>query len=385
MERLSFKKIIGVLGSRIGRFFYARHCYRAYKPTRIEAQFTGHFPAEHHIQGIPWISHERAYCQSTTLQMIARHHNIDKPRDYFAFLIGYTFGGVYMDAFGGFFPFSDPEQGLIGAAPPLGLERKYLITGDKELFLKTIRHHLSQDIPIRIAWNAAIPLREAIARGDYIPPEEGWMDNVPDFLPHSVLFVGYDEAGFHYYETGEEDKFVEGETGIKVTNQIVLEAVRSCSSTFQLPWMYMLTVFTEAPMKEDLSPIWRRNGKDMVGFKHGPIATGSFAIRRFADSIEREGADLTPAEMEGLTWVLEPFSYTRIDNALFLERHFAGDREAEDAAKLLRRAGGYYEQILGIIKEEGIHSENVKRIAGLLCEGASLEEETGKIFLNKGR
>ncbi|MBT9149819.1 MAG: hypothetical protein AAGB97_08390 [Dehalococcoidia bacterium] len=378
-------KIIGgllALPSHIGRFFQKRYFYDAYKPTRIEAQFTGHFPAEHHIQAIPWISHERGYCQSTTLQMIARHHNIEKPRDYFAFLIGYTFGGIYgLSRDGFFFPFSDPEPGFVVAAPVLGLERKYLITNDEELLLNTIRYYLAQDIPVRIAWDAAIPPREGIERGYPIPVEEGWLDHRADFLPHSVLFVGYDEVGFYYFETGVEDKLVGGEIGTKVADQTVLEAIRSLSSTFGLPWMYMLIIFVEGERVEGLSPIWRRNGKALVGFKFGPMAWGSFGIRRFAKSIERKGVDLTPEKIEELKVVLEPFSYTRLDNALFLKRHFAGDPEIEKAASLLTTAGGYYEEILEIVTEEGIISENVERMVSLLRKGASLEREAGKVFV----
>jgi len=340
-------------------YFQQKYFYDAYKPQELETQAIGSFPSEYRIEGVPWISHEKAYCHSTTLQMIAYKHGIEKPIGYYNFIMGWTYGAAYRGDLTVFGPYTDPIPSSIAAAPYLGLEMKYLTTNDPDLFINGVRFYLSKEYPVGIQLNAAM-----------LWDEEG-------FSPHSELLVGYDKSGFYYFETAKEDRFIEDAEGLKVSDQILIEAVSNVNEEFDRPWKFALTIYEEGERKEDLTEIWMRNGEGLIGSKFWNMASGAPAIKEFASDIKESG------EIKNL-WALETLSYTRLDNAEFLEEYFAGDEEVKEAAELLRNAGECYDKALEIAKSDIKNEGKVNEVAEWLIKGACFEEEAGKIFLSKG-
>lgn len=349
----------GVFTLALPKYFQQKYFREAYKPQEIETQAIGSFPSEYQIKDMPWISYEKAYCQSTTLQMIAYKHGLKPSLGYLNFLMGFTYGAFYPGDQIGFLPYNDPIPGSRLAAPYLGLKMKYLTTNDPDSFLNALRFYLSREYPVGIQLNAAM-----------LWDEEG-------FFPHSELLVGYDESGFYYFETVKEDRFIEEAEGLKVANQLLIEAVSDLNEKFARPGKFALTIFEKGEKKEDLSEVWTRNGEALVGSKQGPVAGGAVAIKEFASRLKEEG------EIKNL-WALEAMSYTRLDNAVFLEQYFADDKEIKDAAQLLRKADEYYDQALEIAEGDIKSKEKANQVAELLIMGASLEEAAGKIFISKG-
>jgi len=350
--------IFMLAGPHIGKYFQQKYYRDTYKPQELEAQVISGFPAEYHIKDIPWISYEKSYCHSISLQMIASKHGVKKPLGYYNFIMGWTYGAAYLgDRFG---PYTDPIPGSIAAAPYLGLKMNYLTTNDPDLFINVLRFYLSKEYPVEIQLNAAI------------------LWDKKEFLPHSELLVGYDESGFYYFETViKEEGFTKQAEGLNVTDRILIEAVADGNEEFGRPWKFALTIFEKGEKKEDMSEIWIRNGEGLIGSKFWRMASGAPAIKEFAFDIKES------EEIKNL-WALEALSYTRLDNTKFLEQYFADDKEIKEAAELLRKAGAYYDKALEIVKGDIKSEKKLAEVTELLIKGADLEEKAGKIFLSKG-
>lgn len=352
---LALAPVADIIGQE-GNDFLAQHFRREYEPEDLTPQAIGSFPAEYFIEGVPWISYQKAYCQSASLQMIAYKHGIKESLGYFNFIMGFTYGAFDEGFSKTFMPYTDPETGFKVAAPYLGLKRRYLITNDDTMFLRALRFYLSKGYPVRVAVNAA-----------RLYDKKG-------FFPHSEVLVGYDKEEFSFYETGKKDQLIEASKGISVSNQTLLEAISDINKTFRYPWKFALTIFEKAEKKDDLSPIWTRNGELLIGFKGGPVATGSCAIKEVISYLESLGDKLDKSSIQNsIGFFLECGPYTRADNAAFLRKYFAGDKEAEEAAQLFQKAAECYTKILK--STEGIKGkEDYRSIIELLRECASLEE-----------
>lgn len=346
--------------SNITKFFQQLYFHIIDKPQKLETQAIGSFPSKYQIKDVPWISCEKSYSETTTLQMIAYKHLLKPSVGYLNFLMGFTYGAFYPGDQIRFVPYTDPIPGSRLAASYLGLEMKYLTTNDSESFFNALKFYLSREYPVGIQLNAAV-----------LWDEKGLM-------AHTQLLVGYDESGFYYFDTAREDRFIEKAEGIKITTQVLAQAISELHEEFGRPSKFSLTIFEESEKKEGLSKIWQRNGESLVGSKWGPVSWGALAIKEFAFKIRKE------KEIKNL-WALEAMSYTRLDNAKFLEQHFAADREIKEAAQLLRDANEYYEKALEIAKGNIENEEKANEVADLLIKGASLEQEVGKIFISKGK
>jgi hypothetical protein len=336
----------------------------SYKPLKLSAEAVGDFPPQYHLDDVPWISTKESYCQSNSLQMIAAQKGIEKPTGYFNFLMGFTYGAFEMPAELGFFPFTDPETGFVVAAPYLGLVRRYYVTNDESLYLDALRYYLSRGYPVRVGLNVCT------LRG-----EEGQ-------LPHSEVLVGYDEMSFYYYETvmDEPRHLPPGEKGIRVHYQTLLEAVRGQAKVFSYPWRYSLTIFEEGPLREDLRPIWARNGRSLIGgaeYTHW----GAGAIEGLAKRIKERGVKL---DVSKVRWGIDAAAYTRRDNATYLREDFAGQADIERAADLFDEAAKLYAEALSALEKGIANQTEADQIAGMLSEAAALEREIGKIFLAQG-
>jgi len=340
------------------------------KPIELARDDVGSFPVEHHLDDVPWIATREWYCQANSLAMIAAQQGIDEPTGHFCFLMGFTYG-----AFGGsdgfsFMPYTDPEAGLGIAAPYLGLVRRYYVTGDPSLYLDAVRYYLSQGYVVRVALN-----------GCMLPEME------PCASAHSEVLVGYDTDGFFYYETVIDPRHLPpGEEGIWISEQILLDAVGDWNRRFSSPWNYALTLFETGSVKQDLDPIWVRNGQLLAGgSKYGP-RQGADAIESLAAQIEEHWAelDLANTDFGSLRCGIGAAAYTRHSNATYLRTTFAGETDIEHAADLFDKAAALYTDALAAL-EDGIGGQSeAEQIANILRDAAELEREVGQNFLIRG-
>ena len=365
------------------RAYVEKYFVEIYQPTQI-ALGEKVYPDTYFIDGLTWYCIEKNYlCQSTTLQMIAEKHGIEKPLGYFSFLLGYTHGATYVKGAGMFAAYSDPEPGFITASDYLGLERKYFITDNPELLIDNIRYYLSKNHPVRIAWNSAQTMKFAIESG-YFPVPENWKEPPQGaFSPHSVVFVGYDSSAFYYYETHGMDFVLMGEKGIKIDNQSALDAISSFSSRYTLPWTYMMTVFEPGKTSGSIETIFEQIGEEMIGRVLGPTSTGSFALKGLSGGVRKEGMRIfNSPKKEFFKRTIETLWKTRKDNAVFLEQTFSENAGILQIAGLLYNSAYNYQSILNILEKENNTRDDVKTIRRLLDLSAEMEKEAGEIFLS---
>lgn len=351
---------VGALNLALPNYFQQKYFHEAYMPRSFENEAIGGFPSEYKIGEIPWISYEKAYCESAALQMVAYKHGMKPSISYINFLMGFTYGAFHPGDPIQFLPYNDPITGSRLAAPYLGLRMEHLTTNDPDAFLRAIRFYLSKDYPVDIQLNAAM-----------IWEQQG-------IMPHSELIVGYDAAGFYFFETTMKHHYIEEAKGLRITDRLLIEAVSNLNETYGRPWRFALSIFEKDNQIEDLSQVMIRNGETLVGSKQGPIAWGATAIREFVSRIRENG------DLENIG-PLEAMSYTRLDNALFLEQFFAYDTEIGQAAELLRKADACYKQALEMAIDNTKRREYIDELANLLVTGANYEEEAGIVLMSRGR
>jgi hypothetical protein len=351
--------------------YMARWYYRnMYQPASLDGKPLPGHPPEHRLNTVPWISTWETVCQSTALQMIAACHGIEKPRRYFDFLMGFTYGASYRDDFGFITAGVDPETGLITAAPYLGLVRRYYFTDAAALYLRALRSYLSRGYPVRV------------------PLDMGALYGQADPLPHNEVLVGYDESGFHYYEPvsrppapSQPGHLPPGEPGLYVTDERLLQAVNSESNLFGYPWRYPFVIFEPDDRRDDLGPVWRQNGQALVGGNRWGQRWGAAAIEYQAGEIERGGERF---DFSRVALGLEVGAATRPDNAAYLRETFGGRADLMQAADHFAQAAQCY-QSAREAATNGIANQAVTgRIAGWLRQAAGAERAAGRIFLAQG-
>lgn len=352
-------------------YFQQQYYRQAYEPIELTAEDIGRYPPQHYLDDVPWIATEELYCQSNSLRMIAAQHGIEEPREYFDFLMGFTYGGTEWPGYTAFSPYTDPETGFATAAPYLGLVRRYYVTNDKTLYLDALRYYLSRGYPVRVALDVAV------------------LYGIDGPFFHSEVLVGYNQIGFSYYETVcrpettcESRHLPVGEQGFKVANQVLLDAVGAQSKPLAYPWRYNLTIFEKGPVEKDLSPIWARNGQFLVGgAQYGP-RQGADAIESLAETFEIRG---TKVNVDAVLLGLEPAAYIRRDNAAYLRGAFAGESDIERAADLFDQAADEYDKTLAALEDGIADQAEANQIATWLRNAAAAEREVGQIFLARGQ
>ena len=356
----------GFAGWQVVRNVMHRYFWDSYDPLTLDAQDIGGYPAAHRLTDVPWIAAHVPTCQSTALQMIAAQHGIEEPRSHFDFVTGFTYGAGELPGVG-FMPVgTDPETGLLEAAPYLGLVRHYYVTDDADLYLDALRYYLSQGYAIRVSLDVAVLY--------------GWNAK----MPHNEVLVGYDEGGFHYYEPVcrspvpcEPGHRSPGHEGLYVSDQALLDAVLAQARLFFYPWRYALTLFEPGPVKHDFRPLWTRNGEALIGGQWYGRRWGAVAIEKLATRVERRGRsfDLSQVEIG-----LEIAAHVRHDNAAYLREAFASQPEVDHAATLFDRAAEDY-QAAGEAIQDGIASRSeASRIAAWLRDAAAAERAAGEIM-----
>jgi hypothetical protein len=369
---LALLAICGLVGWRVLMTYFRNLYYRTeYAPLELAVDDAGDCPAEHHLEDVPWFATEEAYCQSNSLQMIAAQQGIDEPRGYFDFLMGFTYGSTEIPGQLTFSPYSDPETGFVFAAPYLGLVRRYYVTDDDALYLDALRYYLSQGYPVRVGLDMGV------------------LYSAEEQLPHSEILVGYDEAGFYYYETVctspascEPGRRPPGDEGLYVPDQRLLDAVLGQATLVSYPWRYSFTIFEPGSLEEDLGPVWTRNGQLLVGgVQYGP-RQGADAIEALAARVEDRGVK---TDVAANRLGLEAAAYTRRDNAAYLREMFAGQPDLERAAALFSRAADDYQAVLDSVQDGVADQPEADRIAAWLRDAAAAEREAGEIFFGRER
>lgn len=352
---------------RITRLMTGWYYRNTYRPTPLNAGLLSDYPSEHFIATAPWISVRESLCQSTALQMIAAHHGIEQPRRYFDFLMGFTYGASYRNDFGfGTFG-TDPETGLITAAPYLSLAQRYLVTDDAALYLRALRAYLAQGYPIRV------------------PLDMGALYGQAEAMPHNEVLVGYDAGGFTYYEPvsrppapSQPGHLPAGQPGLYVTDERLLQAVVSASRLFDYPWRYPLVVFEPGPARSDLTPVWKQNGQALVGGNRWGQQWGAAAIERQAGEIERLGERFDSAQIE---LGLELGAATRPDNAAYLRERFGDQIDLQKAADHFDIAASCYQVALDTVRQSNAGSSVTANLVSWLRQAATAERAAGQVFL----
>jgi hypothetical protein len=300
--------------------------------------------------------------------MIASHFGIDPPRRTIDFLMGFTYGAGELPGIGYMPVGADPEIGFLEAAPYLGLKGHYFITDDPVLYLEAIRFHLAQGSPVRL------------------PLDMGALYGTDELIPHSEVFIGYDEDGFEYYEpvclppaTCQPAGHRPGERGCFAAEDRILEAVESQSSFFNYPWRYTLSLFEVGPFSDDMYKLWQRNGRNLAGGQRMGMRWGAAATEHLASQIEKQDQNLG---IERLRLVLEIGAFMRSENAAFL-REIAGEsRDLLRAAGLFEKSAASFKSGLDALSQ-GINSpEKALVIAQGIREIAVVERQAGELFLN---
>jgi hypothetical protein len=349
----------------------ARWYYRnVYRPEPVDAlPLAGRSP-EHHLTSVPWISVREALCQSVALQMIAACHGIERPRRHFDFLMGFTYGASQQDQFGLMTVGTDPETGLLTAAPYLGLLRRYYFTDDAARYLAALRAFLSQGHPVRV------------------PLDMGALYGQAESLPHNEVLVGYDPDGLYYYEPvsrppapSQPGHLPPGERGLYVADDRLLHAVSRESGLFGYPWRYPFVIFEPSLREDDLGAVWRQDGQALVGGDRWGQKWGAAAIEQQAAEIDRLG---TRFDCSRVALALEVGAATRPDNAAYLRETFGNRADLMQAADLLDSAAASYWAAQEAA--EGATSEAAMRdLASGLRKAAAAERRAGEIFLAQVR
>lgn len=253
------------------------HAYYSseYRPSPLTQAELGQPPPRARVTDVPWLSETVSLCQSGSLRMLAAQQGRVSTRPTLDFLMGATWGATAIPRRTGFFPGQDPEVGWLRAAPFLGLSRRYLTTDSADDFVRALKTFLAKGRAVRVALDRSILLERRGA------------------APHSVVLVGYDEAGFEYYEpTCDEAQRCEaserppGAPGLTMTTAQLLIAVESQALVFQYPWTYQLLVLEPGPAAaSDAASLLAVNGRALVGLKSQGPSTGSVAVSETARAI----------------------------------------------------------------------------------------------------
>jgi len=360
--------IAGYLGWQALMNYFIGSYYRgSYQPIAISAADLRDYPPEAHLADVPWIGGDIQDCQAISLQMIAAQHGIDRPRAHFDFLMAFGYGASEISGMPGFFPAStDPETGMLAAAPYLGLARRYYTTDDRALFLRALRAELAQGRPVRLALDM------------------GALYGYAEFIAHSEVIVGYDAQGFYYYETVclspadcQPAMRPSGDRGLYVADDRLAGAVLSQSRRRSYPWQYALTVFAPGPTTHDLGPVWQRLSDAILATpQYGP-QTGVAIIERLAGNVKSQGARFdTGAYLTGV----EIAARFRRDQAVYLRENFAGDGAVLEAADLLEQAARDYDQALAAMRDGLVDQAEAEQVSAWLQDAAAAERRVGEIF-----
>jgi hypothetical protein len=356
-------------------FDWAAYHPIAFDPSPLNTSLV--LPARHLVPSIPWIAHQKAYCQSTSLQMIAEWRS-GRPRKlgFFNWLMGFTYGAGHLKGSYIFLPYDDPEAGLRFAAAFLGLDHQYLVGDDQDAYIKAMKATLVADRPVRIMVDSATMK----GRRDY-------------FSPHSVVVAGYDEDQALVYETRMEDRRAEGTSGQPLPWTQLAAAAQRVSEVYRYPWVFQFTRFDPCEARApDLPVVCTRNGQSLMGMDAPHVATGAAAIRSIARQIAGEDGPV-PSAWQDLKLFLEYGAYTRTDNSGYLRDELSESEELAQVASWLSEAGQCYARMVTVLDtpeaKGGVGQDPspvtrariAEQLGKELARAAALEEDAGRLLI----
>jgi len=350
--------LLMAMGPYITKYTQGKYYKKYYGAEEINPADLKDHPASFRIKGMTRISFDKQYFQPAALQMIAAKHGVRQGIGYFNFLMGFTYGMFYRPDMPAPMFTNDPILGFKYAAPFLGLKMKFLITDDRDVFLKAVKFHVSRDHPVVIEVDAGA------LRGETV------------FIAHPEVIAGYSEKGFEYMEA--DGRVRPGAGVLTATSDSMVAAMLSQSKAFMSPRKFSIIIFEPAEEKKtDLGEVFKQNGESLTGKKYGVISvmgTGSFALQQFSAALKKKG-------MSGGLSLIEPAPYMRADNASFLLEYFPADEDIKNAAAQLKEAGAKYVKVLELLKSAD--KARAEEASGLVNEAAALEKSAGEIFLKK--
>jgi hypothetical protein len=340
----------------------------AYHPSPVPQPPAG-LPVEYHVASVPWIVEGKPVCQSVALQMIAAHYGADRSRAEIDFLMGFTYGAGYRADWGFLTVGIDPETGIAAAAPFLGLVAHYQTGNNADRFVAALQAGLAADHPVRV------PLDMASLYGKAEP------------VPHNEVLVGYDPTGFYYYEPISlspspcpPGRQAPGARGLYVEADRLLEAVRRQAEVFGYPWHYALVSLAPAPVRSDLTPVWRTNGRALVGGSRWGQHWGAAATDHVAALIEAAAVPVELAERGVLLGLA-----TRPDNAAYLRQAHPDVTAIVNAADDFDQAAAAYQAAHEVLGTETDSSGRRHGVAEHLRQAATAERRAGQRFLRHAR
>jgi len=338
---------------------FIEYLEKEYEPNWIDSSELGQYPLSAYVSNIPWISYNKSYCAAICLQMIAYKYGIDKPIEYFNFIMSFTYGANLLTYDSPFFiPGSDPVSGFKQASKYLGFKYHFLVTNDEKLFIDACKYLVSKDIPV------------------ILPVDAGKLYGTQYVAPHFELLIGYENDFFYIYEpVSNSSMFIWNATGLKFSIRAVVDANKRMNEIFHEPWRHSLVYFTkEGEPTRDITPLLKRNGELQLGSKYPIGYTGAKAIEALANyTIQGKiGGEVI--------FGIQLAMISRFDNAKFLRMQFSGNNLVLEAADRLHKAAEIYSEILELAKD-GITVRERQQIANLLFQAAEYEEEAGNLLI----
>jgi hypothetical protein len=337
-----------------------------YHPSALAKESIEDYPESFFITGIPWISSNKAYCNSTCLQMIGEWKGIHKPVAYYNWLMGHTYGGFYKDSFKSFIPLANPMKGIMFASEYMGLKRLLYSTNDKELCVRAIKAHIVKGLPV------------------FLMLDYNAFTNENFLFPHAEILVGYAEDSFYYYEPGFAERYELKSKGQKESISTFMKAVENFNKYMEIPAKYDFMVFENAPIKSDTDLVWKRNASILQGNKIGfvNLAEGSEAFIALAQEIVNK--DIPDWGWNTvLKFCLGVGKYTREDNAKYLQSNFSDNKTLLKAADLFLESAAYFKNILILIEDSYPKDKTQKqKIADLLLSIAEKEKLISELLLS---
>lgn len=331
----------------------------SYKPEAIKQKNYNNIPDSSFVNNTPCISYKTAYCSSASYQMIGYQKGLTKDIGFYNWVMGFTYGALYITKTKAFIPYNDPETGYVAAQSYTALKRHYLISNDSLRFIKAVKYYISKNEPLRVGLNPAILL------------------HIKGFSPHSELIVGYDRDSVYYYETGISDRKLNGFRGESCTWHDFLLSVSSFCKGMGYTWKYNISTFEPIVVDTlDLIKCSKRNGELLIGDKIGPyIRTGSFALKDWGSFIREYE--------KGLNWDYisiwtEEAGIIRKDNAEYLHECFKNIPKIDSVCNLLYKSSDNFAKMTEMIKNKDC---NKMTIGEYLIQCSKYENEAGKILV----
>ena len=323
---------------------------------------SGEPPPSANLSGVPAISYEKSYCATTCLQMVAAYYGINKSIHYLNFITGFTYGATLFrygnETF--FLPYSDPFVGLKNASGYLGLRYRFLVTNDGEEFIKAIKTFIASGTPVIVPVNAAR------------------LYSFKGFAPHFELVVGYEGDEFILHEPVKRGPGAP--SIVRFGASLLARANEDLMKTYGMLWSHGFAVYEPGgDVVRGLADALRSVGRLEKGFVFDAgnvtIATGSYALEKLADAVEK--GEIDP---NYLSIIMKMAQQTRADDARFIGENFLCCLKTAAASNLLWNASRTYGEVLRLLSNPG--DDWAEKAAALIRSAAQKERIVGALLID---